>query len=115
MRLKIKFDQKNCLDAMNRVSLFFIQTAILLYQKLLEFITRRTTIDSNNTPPASREIRAPRGVTHFRGSENPLLVFSNYPSIHHLHGSSLPITSKFLQISEAELENIMAWPKASVS
>lgn len=72
-------DQKTGIDAIDRVSLFFIQAAILLYQKLLEFITRCTTMSSNNTPPASRQISAPRGVTYFWTFENPL-------SLQHLGG-----------------------------
>ena len=39
-------------------------------QKIIEFAHKKLIITINNTPPASRKISAPRGVTHFWGIEN---------------------------------------------
>jgi hypothetical protein len=38
-------------------------------QKLLDIKPQRTIISTNNTPPASRQLSAPRGVTRFWGFE----------------------------------------------
>ncbi|SFJ74923.1 hypothetical protein SAMN04488079_10157 [Methylophaga sulfidovorans] len=41
----------------------------LAAQKLLDIKPQRTIITPNNTPPASRQLSAPRGVTRFWGGE----------------------------------------------
>lgn len=42
----------------------------------LTFQGRVTILRGNNTPPASRQISAPRGVTRFWGKENVTAEFS---------------------------------------
>lgn len=38
-------------------------------KKVVELVKQNTILASNNTPPASRKISAPRGVTCFWGTE----------------------------------------------
>lgn len=38
----------------------------------LTFVCYTPTFRRNNTPPASRRISAPRGVTHFWASQKPI-------------------------------------------
>lgn len=38
-------------------------------KKVVELVKQNTILVSNNTPPASRKISAPRGVTCFWGAE----------------------------------------------
>ena len=41
-----------------------------VFLSVLDNCRRIITMNGNNTPPASRQISAPRGVTRFWGSEN---------------------------------------------
>jgi hypothetical protein len=50
-------------------ALFGRLSAIADSKKMVELVKQNTILASNNTPPASRKISAPRGVTCFWGTE----------------------------------------------
>ncbi|HBA65405.1 MAG TPA: hypothetical protein DCZ48_04360, partial [Methylococcaceae bacterium] len=62
-----KRDRRQCFA----IKYLFISFNMLYVDKLkqLDFVLHNTKMITNNTPPASRQISAPRGVTRFWGQE----------------------------------------------